>query len=329
MKVLITGGAGFIGSTVASACIDAGIVPVIIDDLSTGRREFVTERLFYEADFADRATLDRVFSDHGDIEAIVHCAAKIVVPESMHRPLDYYENNVAKTIRLLAELVRLGIERFVFSSSASIYAPNPDLTVDESSSIAPQSPYAATKMMVERILEDAARATSLRVLSLRYFNPIGADPKRRTGLQLPRPSHAMGKLIEAYETGEPFTITGAEWPTRDGSAIRDYIHVWDLALAHVAALQRFDGAVSAAGYQVVNIGTGTGTTVRELVAAFRSVVGDLDVREAGPRPGDVVGCYTTSAKAAELLGWKATKTLDDGVRDSLDWAKLRAALLGS
>ncbi|MGH8889003.1 MAG: UDP-glucose 4-epimerase GalE [Acidothermaceae bacterium] len=329
MKVLITGGAGFIGSTVASACIDAGMTPVVVDNLSTGRREFVADRIFYAGDIADRALVRKVFDEHTDISAIVHCAAKIVVPESTERPLDYYENNVGNTIVLLDELLARGVERFIFSSSASIYAPNADLTVDESSQLDPKSPYAMTKFIVERILEDVARATPLRVLSLRYFNPVGADPQRRTGLQTARPTHALGKLIEAYETGTPFTITGTDWPTRDGSAIRDYIHVWDLAQAHIAALQRFDDAVPYTGYQVVNVGTGTGTTVRELVAAFRSVVGDLDVREAGARPGDVVGCYTTSAKAAELLQWAATKTLDDGVRDSLDWAKLRPSLLGN
>jgi len=329
VKVLVTGGAGFIGSTVASACIDSGITPVIVDDLSTGRREFVADRVFYGGDIADRTLIRRIFDDHADIAAVVHCAAKIVVPESMERPLDYYDNNVAKTIVLVDELLAHRLERFIFSSSASIYAPNADFTVDESSQLDPKSPYAMTKLMVERILEDVARATSLRVLSLRYFNPIGADPQRRTGLQTARPTHALGRLIEAFETGTPFTVTGTGWPTRDGSAIRDYIHVWDLALAHVAALQRFDASVPAAGYQVVNIGAGTGTTVRELVAAFRSVAGDLEVREAGPRPGDVVGCYTTSAKAAELLGWKAVKTLDEGVRDSLEWAELRPSVLGN
>jgi UDP-glucose 4-epimerase len=137
----------------------------------------------------------------------------------------------------------------------------------------------------------------------------------------------MGKLIEAHESGAPFTITGVDWPTRDGSAIRDYIHVWDLALAHVAALQRFDDVV--VDYQVINLGTGTGTTVRELVDAFRSVVGKLDVRESEPRPGDGVGSYTRSDRAAKLLGWTAKKTIEDGVRDSLRWAEVRADRLGA
>lgn len=329
MKALITGGAGFIGSTVASACLDAGITPVILDDLSKGRTEFAVGRIFYEGDIADGALIDHIFTEHPDISSVVHCAAKIVVPESVAQPLAYYRNNVAKTIELLAHLLRHDCARFVFSSSASIYAPGPDFAVDESSPLDPQSPYAMTKAMVERILADVAVAHPLRVLSLRYFNPVGADPELRTGLQDPAPSHAMGKLIEAYQSGQPFTVTGVEWPTRDGSAIRDYIHVWDLARAHVLALQRFDQVLPGdRGYEVVNLGTGSGTTVRELVAAFKSVVGGgAAARESGPRPGDVVGCFTRSERAEKLLGWTAQKSIQDGIRDSLAWSRRRGEIL--
>lgn len=328
VKALITGGAGFIGSTVASACLDAGITPVVLDDLSTGRAEFVTDRYFYRGDVGDGELLDRVFAEHPDIDAVVHCAAKVVVPESVARPLDYYRNNVARLVELVDRLRRHGCPRFVFSSSASIYLPGPDLVVDEDSAGDPQSPYAATKAMAERILADTAAAGDLRVLSLRYFNPIGADPRLRTGLQTARPSHALGKLIQAYEDGEPFTITGLDWPTRDGTGIRDYIHVWDLALAHVRALQRFDALLPSAGHEVINLGTGTGTTVRELVDAFGAAVGGkLSVREAPPRPGDVVGCYTRTDKAERLLGWTAAKSLREGVLDSLAWARRRPGVL--
>ncbi|WP_037910987.1 UDP-glucose 4-epimerase GalE [Actinacidiphila yeochonensis] len=324
MKVLITGGAGFIGSTVASACLDEGITPVILDNLSTGRREFTEGRAFYEGDIADGDLLDRVFADHPDIGAVIHCAALIVVPESVAEPLRYYRENVAKTVDLLEHLLRNGCEQVLFSSSAAIYAPEPgDVVVDETSEVAPSSPYARTKAMMEQILQDTAAASPLRVISLRYFNPIGADPALRTGLQNPAPSHALGKLTEAYAAKEPFVVTGVDWPTRDGSGIRDYIHVWDLAQAHVAALRRFPAILPAgggAGYQVVNIGTGTGTTVRELVRAFEEVVGErLDVVEAAPRPGDVNGSYTANATAARLLGWKAARSVEDGIRDSLAW----------
>lgn len=331
MKTLVTGGAGFIGSTVPSACLDAGVTPVILDDLSTGRIEFVAERTFYHGDIADGALLDRIFADHPDIESTVHCAARIVVPESVSQPLLYYRNNVGKTVDLVEHLLRNRCGRLIFSSSASVYQPGPDLAVDEASALAPRSPYAATKIMVERILADAAVAHPLRALSLRYFNPIGADPQLRTGPQDPAPTHAMGKLIEAHQTGQRFTITGIDWPTRDGSAIRDYIHVWDLARAHVLALQRFDEVLPQdRGNEVLNLGTGSGVTVRELVSSFQTVVGGApDVHESGPRPGDVVGCYTRSDKAYRLLDWTAERTIEDMVRDSLNWSGRRGQLLST
>lgn len=330
-KVLITGGAGFIGSTVASALIDQGITPVILDDLSKGRREFVRDRIFYQGDIADQALLDRVFAEHPDIHAVLHCAAKIVVPESVGRPLHYYRENVAKTVDLLEALQRNGCERVVFSSSASIYAPTADARADETSPVAAESPYARTKQMMEQVLQDWTVAAPVRVIVLRYFNPIGADPQLRTGLQDPNPTHALGKLIEAHTEGTPFTVTGVDWATPDGSGIRDYIHVWDLARAHVAALTRFDAVVGPSAddrYRVINVGTGQGTTVRELVTAFETAVGEsLDVREAGRRPGDVIGCYASGDLAGELLGWSAQKSLVDGVRDALAWREKWTAQL--
>ncbi|MFF2041402.1 UDP-glucose 4-epimerase GalE [Kitasatospora sp. NPDC058170] len=335
-KVLITGGAGFIGSTVASALLDQGITPVILDDLSKGRAEFVEDRIFYQGDIADPALLDRVFAEHPDIEAAVHCAAKIVVPESVARPLYYYRENVAKTVDLLDSLQRNGCTRVVFSSSASIYAPTPDARVDETCPVDANSPYARTKQMMEQVLQDWTRAEgaeAIRVIALRYFNPIGADPQLRTGLQDLNPTHALGKLIEAHTTGAPFTVTGVDWATRDGSGIRDYIHVQDLAEAHVAALTRFDQVVPPTAedrYRVINVGTGEGTTVRELVAAFEQAVGArLDVREAAPRPGDVIGCYTSVDTARDLLGWTARRTIAEGVTDALTWRAKWAAHLGT
>jgi UDP-glucose 4-epimerase len=328
VKILITGGAGFIGSTVATACLGAGITPVILDDLSTGRREFTEGRVAYEGDIADAALLDQIFAEHPDIAATIHCAAKIVVPDSVADPVTYYDNNVARTFALVGHLLRLGCTRFLFSSSASIYAPGADLTVDEDSALAPASPYARSKMLVELFLADVAAATGMQVLSLRYFNPIGADPQLRTGLQLAAPSHAVGKLLEAYQGGTPFLVTGVDYETRDGSAIRDYLHVWDLALAHVAALRELDRIVEPGSALPINVGTGTGTTVWELVAAFQAVVGDFQAVEAARRPGDVIGSYTRSDRAAELLGWKAERSLEDGLRDSLAWLARRPEVLG-
>jgi UDP-glucose 4-epimerase len=303
MKVLIAGGAGYIGSTIAYACSDAGISPVILDSLVTGRRELAAGLSFYQGDIADGGLIDRIFAEHPDIAAVIHCAALIVVPDSVADPVGYYRANVA------------------------IYRAGQDLSVDEDSAIDPQSPYARTKAMCEAMLADIAAAEPIRVLSLRYFNPIGADPGMRTGLQLRRPTHALGKMIQAHDEGVPFLITGTDWPTRDGSGIRDYIHVWDLAAAHVAALTRFDalpGPVT-----VINLGTGTGTTVRELLAAFNRVAGHpVEAREAPRRPGDVAGAFTRVGRAERLLGWRARYDITEGIRHSLQWAALRDQMLG-
>ncbi|MFI6320684.1 UDP-glucose 4-epimerase GalE [Nonomuraea sp. NPDC050556] len=324
MRVLISGGAGYIGSTIASACEDAGISPVILDNLVTGRREFAEGRDFYEGDIADGALVDRVFAEHPDIEAVIHCAALIVVPDSVADPVGYYRANVAKSLDFVGHLLRNGCRRMIFSSSASIYAAGDDLTVDEDSPLDPQSPYARTKAHCEAMFADIARTQPIRILSLRYFNPIGADPKMRTGLALRRPSHALGMMISAHENGVPFQVTGVDWATRDGSGIRDYIHVWDLATAHVAALERFDDLP----VSVINLGTGEGTTVRELAAAFNAVVErPVEVVEAERRPGDVIGAYTTTDRANELLGWRAQYSVEDGIRHSLEWAALRDSKL--
>lgn len=329
MKVLITGGAGYIGSTVASACEDAGHKVVILDDFSTGRHEFVGDRPVYEGDIADHKLLDRIFTDHA-IDAVVHCAARIVVPESVTDPLGYYESNVSKTVELLKAMKRNFVTRLLFSSSASIYAPDENFVVTEDAPLQPGSPYARTKYMIEMILEDVCRASSdFRVLSLRYFNPIGTDPAMRSGQQLAKPSHVLAKLLEAWVAKEEFTVTGVDWPTRDGSGIRDFIHVWDLARAHVAALEHFDDATESDHYQVINVGTGNGVTVKELAASFEKISGDpLKVVYGPPRPGDVAGVYTVSDKAAKLLGWKAELSEIDAVRDAIAWLPVRKKMLG-
>ena len=326
MKVLIAGGAGYIGSTIASACSDAGISPVILDSLVTGRSEFTVGRTFYPGDIADGTLMDRIFTEHPDIDAVIHCAALIVVPDSVADPIGYYRANVTKSLEFAAHLLRNGCPRLIFSSSAAIYRASADLSVDEDSPVDPQSPYARTKAVCEAMLADIAASQPIRVLSLRYFNPIGADPKMRTGLQLRRPTHALGQIIRASEEGVPFLITGTDWPTRDGSGLRDYIHVWDLAAAHVAALTRFDalpGPVT-----VINLGSGAGTTVRELLAAFNRVAEHpVEAREAGRRPGDVAGAYPRIDRAERLLGWRPQYDLAEGIRHSLQWAALRDEIL--
>ncbi|TYB59910.1 UDP-glucose 4-epimerase GalE [Nonomuraea sp. PA05] len=325
MRVLITGGAGYIGSTIASACLDAGVDPVILDSLVTGRREFAEGRLFYEGDISDGPLIDKIFAENPDIEAVIHCAALIVVPDSVADPIGYYRANVTKSLEFADHLIRNGCTRMIFSSSASIYQTGADHTVTEESPLDPQSPYARTKAVCEGMFADIAAGRPIRILSLRYFNPIGADPQMRTGLQLRRPSHALGKMIEAYEERVPFRITGTDWPTSDGTGIRDYIHVWDLATAHVEALRRFDELEA----DVINLGTGAGTTVRELVDAFNRVVDDpIEVVEAPARPGDVAGAYTRSDRAHRLLGWRAGYSVEEGIRHSLQWAGIRDSRLG-
>ncbi len=324
MKVLIAGGAGYIGSTVASACADAGITPLILDNLVTGRREFAAGREFYEGDIADGQLVDRVFKEHPDIDAVIHCAALIVVPDSVADPVGYYRANVAKSLEFVAHLLRTRCERLMFSSSAAIYGAGADLTVDENSPIDPQSPYARTKAVCEAMFADIAAAQPIRVLSLRYFNPIGADPKMRTGLQLPKPTHALGKMMQAQEEGIPFEVTGTDYPTRDGSGIRDYIHVWDLATAHVAALGRFDALLASTDAYPINLGTGQGTTVRELLGAFNDVASvPIKARDAGRRPGDVAGAYTRIDRAAKLLDWHPQYGIAESIRHSLQWAAIR------
>lgn len=328
MKVLITGGAGYIGSTVASACLDDGITPVIVDKLVTGRREFTRGREFYEGDIADGALLDKVFGEHPDIETVVHCAALIVVPDSVSDPVRYYEWNVAKSLEMLRHLLRNGCHRLLFSSSAAIYQASEGGSVDEDSPLVPLSPYGRTKAVCEGMFADVAAGTPMRVLSLRYFNPIGCDPQLRSGLQDRYPSHALGKLIQAHNSGEPFEITGTDYPTRDGSGIRDYVHVWDLAVAHVAALRSFDRVLAGAPSLAINLGTGSGTTVRELVAAFNRVVSPpVEAVEAPRRPGDPAGTYTRSDRARRLLGWEPRHCLEDGITDSMRWAEIRDSFL--
>ncbi|GAA4092145.1 MULTISPECIES: UDP-glucose 4-epimerase GalE [Actinomadura] len=337
MKVLITGGAGFIGSTIASVFAERGVTPVVLDSLVTGRREFTDGRIFYRGDVGDGALVDQIFRDHPDVFAAVHCAALIVVPESMADPHRYYQVNLSKTIEFTGHLVRNGCDRLIFASTAGMYRPEDDLSVRETSPLEPKNPYTRSKMMAELALADFAAAYPLRVVSLRYLNPIGADPRLRTGLQHRRPSHALGKMIESYENGEPFTITGVDWATRDGTAIRDYIHVWDIARAFYETAVRFDSVLPplgpggpgkpSGGYEVINLGTGDGITVRELVDAFRVVVGDeFQVREAPARPGDVVGAFVDPAKAEELLGWKPEYSVEEAIRHSLEWARQRRAL---
>lgn len=325
MKVLISGGAGFIGSTVASALADAGVEPVVLDNLSTGHVEYVRDRTFYHGDIADGSLVDKIFAEH-DIAVVIHAASLVTVWDSVTDPLRHYRENVGKGVDFIGHLLRNGCQRLIFSSSASIYGTTPAVAVDESYPLAPGSPYARSKVMMERLLEDSASAYGLGVLALRYFNPIGADPRARSGAAADA-THVLGRLIEAAGSGEPFTVTGDDWPTRDGTGVRDYVHVWDLALAHVEAVRRFDGIFSdraGAPFLPVNLGSGHGTTVLELVAAFESATGQqVSVRFGPRRDGDLPGGYAAGERACDVLGWRATRPVAEGIRDALHWASVR------
>jgi UDP-glucose 4-epimerase len=332
MKVLVTGGAGYIGSITAKALEEAGHTPVILDSLLSGPLAFVRDRIFYEGDIADRPLLRRIAAEHPDIDATIHMAARIVVPESMEKPYEYYRDNVAKSLELFDELNALGLHRVLFSSSASLYAPKEGFEVVEEDPLDPASPYARTKLMMELVLRDLAAATGLRAIILRYFNPIGSDPDLESGIYAKEPSHVLGQLVMAARgIKDSFTITGTDLPTRDGTGIRDYIHVWDVARAHVRAVEQFDEVlgIAAASSTIINVGTGDGVTVRELVASLEKVFGSpVPLTEAGPRPGDAVGAYANVDRAAELLGWRSELTLDDAIASALAWGEKRQEILG-
>lgn len=332
MKVLVTGGAGYIGSTTCKALEEAGHTPVVLDSLLTGPRAFVRDRIFYEGDIADRDLVSRIVAEHPDIEATIHMAARIVVPESVEQPYEYYRDNVAKSLELFDQLESLGKGRVLFSSSASLYGVKDDFEVTEVDGLAPGSPYARTKLMMEMALTDMAAATGLRAIILRYFNPIGADPDLESGVYAREPSHVLGQLVlTARGMKDAFTITGVDHPTRDGTGIRDYVHVWDLARAHVRAIERFDDVLAQvdAPSTIINVGTGDGVTVRELVESFQRVYGQrINVAEAPPRPGDAVGAFANVDKARDVLGWTAELSLDEAIDAALKWGEKRQQILG-
>ncbi len=334
MKILVTGGAGYIGSTICSALKDVGHTPIILDSLVTGKIEFTRGHIFYQGDIADEDLLKRIFQDHPDIYATIHCAALIVVPESVANPFGYYRENVCKSLRLFNTLQSLGHGRVVFSSSASIYDKVADYMVTEDAPLNPSSPYARTKFMMEMILRDFCAAYGMEGIALRYFNPIGADPQMRTGIHIERPSHVLGKLVDTALGKIPqFEITGVTWDTRDGTGIRDYIHVWDLAQAHVMAVEQFPQIFERSGnpdphYVVINLGTGHGVTVKELVTAFEKVYGQtINKVESPARPGDVAGAYANADTAKRLLGWEAKASIEQSIADALRWGEVRQSIL--
>ena len=299
----------------------------------SGYEQFAKGRPFYRGDIADAGTVGRIFDDHPDIDFSIHCAALTVVPDSVERPYEYYRNNVLgslKLFRMLAEHAAAATS--YFSSSASVYDAVPGFMVTEESPTRPQSPYARSKLMTEMMLEDMAAAHGLKAVALRYFNPIGADPMLRSGQAQPSPTQIVNVLVDVARGARPtFQITGTDWPTRDGTGIRDYVHVWDIAEAHVRTVERMDSIIpEGGGFEVINLGSGSGVTVREMVAAFERVHGSaLPKQDAPARPGDVAGAYANADRAAELLGWRAKLTLDECIRDALAWSEVRDSFLNT
>lgn len=332
MKVLVTGGAGYIGSTICSVLSEVGHVPIVLDSLISGRREFVKEHIFYQGDIADRKLLMRIWEEQGPFDCAIHLAGLISVPESVQHPYEYYRENVEKAIMFFKNLQELGCKKIIFSSSASVYGNTSEREVTEEHITSPESPYAKTKVVVEEILKDYANAYGIKAVALRYFNPIGADPKLRTGSYVKNPSHILGVLLRAaVSETKKMTVTGVNYPTRDGSGIRDYIHVWDLALAHVSAVEKIDKLSELPNggcFEIINIGRGDGVTVKELIRAFEQVVGvKLDVEEGEPREGDVAGAFAVCKKAEKLLGWKAGLTIEEAIQDALLWEQRKKIVL--
>lgn len=320
MAVLVTGGAGYIGSHMVWALIDAGEEVVVLDRLSTGFRWAVApEARFYEGDIADAALLARIFAENR-IDAIIHFAGSIIVPESVADPLSYYENNTVKSRALVAAAVAAKIPHFVFSSTAAVYGtPQGADPVTEAAPLSPESPYGSSKLMTEIMLRDTAAAHDFTYTALRYFNVAGADPLGRTGQSTAGATHLI-KVASQAALGkrDGMDVYGTDYPTPDGTCIRDYIHVTDLADAHLKALQRMRAG---GGSIVANCGYGRGFSVLEVLDQVKAVSSrDFPVRIAGRRPGDAVSIVANPAVAMREFDWRP-KHDDLGfiVRTALDW----------
>lgn len=325
MKILVTGGAGYIGSTVSSALLDAGHQPVILDSLVHGQASFLENRLSYIGDIADDSIIDRIFCDHPDIGLLMHFGALIDVSESMNSRMRYYNENLIKSVKLIDLVKKKGIERIIFSSTAAVYAA--DAGVDglaESADASPVNPYARSKLFFEHILRDFCIEMAVSGVALRYFNPVGADPELRSGPYRSDPSHILGKLTSLAERGGgEFIINGDDYPTRDGTPIRDYIHVWDLARAHLAAVKYISDLESPIRDLItINVGSGTGTTVKECVEAFISATGSDIAVSVGPRrAGDTAGAFANTTLAQNILQWSPSLTLHQAICDAINWQK--------
>ncbi|MBI1329801.1 MAG: UDP-glucose 4-epimerase GalE [Alphaproteobacteria bacterium] len=319
MSVLVTGGAGYIGSHMTYALLERGEDVVVLDNLSTGSRSLVAEKAaFVEGDVGDRDLVVRLIDEHR-VDAVIHFAGSIVVPDSVSDPLTYYANNTVNSRSLIEATVQGGVGNFIFSSTATVYAGQSAEPLIETMQTGPMSPYGRSKLMTEWMLEDAARAHGLRSVVLRYFNVAGADPKGRTGQISPRATHLIKRASQAALGRIPhLDIFGTDYPTADGTGVRDYIHVSDLVSAHALALNYLRAGGEST---VMNCGYGHGASVREVIAATERVTGHvLPVREGPRRAGDPPWLIAESSRIRALLGWQPEHDdLEEIVRTAWQW----------
>ncbi len=328
MKVLITGGMGYIGSHTCVEMIEAGMTPIIIDNLCNAKAEVLNriEQItgvkpqFLQGDIRDEAFLDSLFAAH-DIHSVIHFAGLKAVGESVAKPLEYYDNNVNGSLVLARAMRKAGVKRLVFSSSATVYGDPQQVPITESSPVGETTnPYGTSKFMVEQCLTDLVHAEpDWSVTLLRYFNPVGAHPSGLMG-EDPQgiPNNLMPFIAQvAVGRREKLAVFGDDYSTKDGTGVRDYIHVMDLASGHIAALK---GVGEKAGLHVFNLGTGQGSSVLEMVQAFSQACGKPVAYEICPRrPGDIAECWASTEKAERELGWKATRSVAEMTADTWRW----------
>ncbi|MCP4483461.1 MAG: UDP-glucose 4-epimerase GalE [Flavobacteriaceae bacterium] len=332
-KVLVTGGLGYIGSHTVVELQNAGFEVVIIDNLSNSSMEVldgiieITGKipLFEKIDLRQKSEVIQFFEKHQDISGIIHFAASKAVGESVENPLLYYENNLSTLIYLLQACNNYTIENFIFSSSCTVYGEPDKLPIDESAPVKKAtSPYGNTKQISEEILNDSCKVSNLKSIALRYFNPIGAHDSSKIGeLPLGIPQNLVPFITQtAAGLRDQLSVFGDDYPTKDGSCIRDYIHVVDLAKAHVVALERLLKNRNSNQFETFNIGTGKGSSVLEVVNAFEKITQQkLNYKIVDRRVGDVISVYADTKKANEVLGWKAENSMEDSLLSSWNWEK--------
>lgn len=321
MAVLVTGGAGYIGGHMALALVDSGEKPIVVDNLSTGFAWAVPPGAkLVVGDFGDQALIARLIEEH-EIDAIAHFAAKLVVPESVADPLGYYLNNVANARNLIETAVKGGVKKFIFSSTAAVYGETDAEPVGEDAPLRPVSPYGRSKLMVEWMLQDVGKAHGLRSVVLRYFNVAGADPKGRLGQSHPASTHLIKRAVQtALGRQKSLDVYGVDYPTRDGSCLRDYIQVSDLIDAHMAALAHLRRGGDSL---TVNCGYGRGYSVLEVAEMVKKVSGvDFKVNLVGRRAGDPAAIIAKADRVRAALGWRPQRDdLAEIVRQALDWER--------